>query len=89
MTITVLVEDQLGRPPLFIRHKRDLRVDALCKIIMGALRKYFDLPLPDRLCHEVIAIPRDRQDEIRGQLKESPNSMKKNLGSGNFFRTLR
>jgi hypothetical protein len=68
MTISALVEHQFGRSPLVIRHKRYLRVHDFRKKIMVALREYFNLALSSRLCHEVIAIPRDRQDEIRGEL---------------------
>ena len=50
------------------RYKGDLGIDDLGDEIMVAFGEYFDLSLPGCLGHEMIALPRDLQDDLRRQL---------------------
>src|SRR5260370_30304794 len=63
-----LMQDQLGRSPLTIRHKRNLCIDDLGEEIMIAFGEYLDLSLPGCLGYETTTLPHNLQDEVRGQL---------------------
>src|SRR6516164_658063 len=65
---SALVKNQLCGVALCIRYKGDLGIDDLGDEIMIAFREYFDLSLPGCLGHEMIAFPRDFQDDLRRQL---------------------
>ena len=68
LIVAALMQDQLGRSSLTIRHKRNLCIDDLGEEIMIAFWEYLDLSLPGCLGNETIALPRDLQDEVRRQL---------------------
>src|ERR1022692_848129 len=66
-----LAQDQLSRAALPIGYENYLRVHHLRKIIVTALWKYLDFPLPRRLRHYVIAVACNREYEIRSKLATS------------------
>src|SRR5579863_2742208 len=68
---SALVQHQRYRLPLTVGLEGNLRVDDLQEKILVAFRKHLEFWLAGGLREELIALPRDRQDEVRSQLVAS------------------
>src|SRR5438552_14180562 len=62
------MEYETGRATVCIDDERELRVEVFDKEVAGALGEDLEPPLTGSLRVEPVAVPRDRQDEIRSEL---------------------